>query len=492
VDVEPPADALPALTSKEETNRPVLRGIKAQVAVDAALPKAFQNKVEKLVAQRLGVLGAPARVGIEIVAFPPRKDERSAAQLQTAPPPQPQIITLTTPPPPEPKVVPPRERAASALAEAAPWLVMGGLASVTVLIAAGILFFAINRGHREGTESAEEGQSTAGALEQVDPSGARQWENAARRLKVLESVSADRVAAARVLHEALERGESQRIAVWLREVGTPLLELIPAEAARSPQLIDELSRGASDEKDVSEALSILDGRLTAARLGGGLRGAQASFDFLHGPPIPDVAAALLALDPVDRSIALRHAPGAVRDAILGVLPLEERRELVAQWSRPSAAPTEVSRVAARLRSSLARFGGVSTAREALAELLSTFPAPDQEALFEQMGRESPDLVEGLVVESALPRIDAGLLGRAVLQIAPGTLLLYLAGAEPAFRAALFAATPTSLRTDLESELAHRAAPSPNEFRMARRQVMRAIADERSRQPMPGLVPRVGP
>jgi flagellar motor switch protein FliG len=494
---ERPPDALPALTAPDE-DVATLRGVRAQVAVDAALAKPFRDRLQELVTQRLRGLGAPARVGVETVPFPPRRVDGEAAGAPPALPaaPQPQIITLQLPPPssgragaPAPggedeAVAParglsPRERALESLATAAPWLVVAAMASATLLCALILATLALRRGPRSAAATAVH-PAPSGAARKVDADGRREdaeRERILRRIDLLESVARDPSGAAWVLRQALARGESRRVGLWLRELGTPLVELAANDAAQDPELVEVLCAASVDAREAAEALSNLQGRLTAARLGRAAAGASTAFDFLRGQAADRVAAALEALSPGERAVALRLCPDPVRAEVLPRLGLGERRALAVRWAtQQEPAPTEVARAAEALKGALARTADTGAARAALVELVSSLPPPEQRALVAELTRVDPALASDLVVEGTLAELPGAVVARAAMQVPPGQLAGFLAAAEAEVRTAVLAALPASLQRDLEEELAHCAAPPPVEVQRARRALLRAVQD----------------
>jgi flagellar motor switch protein FliG len=291
-----------------------------------------------------------------------------------------------------------------------------------------------------------------------------------------------------VVREALARGELRQVALWTRELGDFLLDDLRGDGALSASLsglATELGRVPSaDAGTRATALYDLEGRSIAARLAQADDSVEAAFAFLEAVRPERFAAACQGLSAGAREVALRFAPAPLRAVALQALTPTQRAELALGLARqPELSTRYALAVADELRTQLSETaGGSSQLERVLGEVLDTLPMAEQDRLIERLRHEGSErLASSLFTESTLVGAPVEVLGAALLRLPPAQLVTYLNGAEGSLREKLLAACPTSLQRELREELGLRGTERPEEFTVARRELLTSLKDEMFRR-----------
>lgn len=463
---------------------PVLRTLSATVLLDEELPSAFRTKARSLVSERLKAMGAAPSVNIQTVKFPPRNaphldaddKEKKAEPFPPKPDPAENQPQLT-----------PGERVQERLAESAPLLAVALLALLAVLGVGALMVLAMRRAQApaplpEYEELAEPEQAAAGAAAvpvELSPERARRLERSLREERTVRNA---------LVRDALRKGEAPLVARWAREMGDFLLEdvqadVVPQEAIQ--RLSAELTKPPSTDA-ASRAASIqeLEGRLMAARLLYASESAEAAFSFLEGVRPERFASACQGLSPAALEMALRFAPAAHRAVALKRFTASTKQEIALAWvRRPDPSASHAHAVADELKALVAdATGHGSRVEQMVLEVVDSLPPGEQEKLVRRLEREGDGKVaRALITEASLRETPVEVLGAAVLQLPPASLLSYLSGAEPDIRDQVLAACPRSLQGELKEELTLGRTAAPEEFLAARRELLARLRDELDRR-----------
>ena len=460
----------PGFDAPGDLKAPVLKGASATVLLDGKLPPAFRGKVRDLVAQRLRTLGVPAQVAVQAVAFPVRNPPHLEA------PPPPAQVAPPAAPQPDAKPVTARDR----LLEEAPALAAAGLLGVVALLLGALLYLAARRPQDQAFELEPEAAAEAPAAVRAAAFPE------ARRRKLEKALADERAVRNAVVREALEHGEIDLVARWVRELGELLLQDLGTDAAVAQAIsavAAQLGRVAPDPSSLAE----LEGRVIAARLARAVENADAAFAFLEGVRPESFAAACRDLTPGTLDAAIRFAPPRLRSAALQELSPEQRRELALSWARRPEVPASYALAAAdELRDRLDKMGGGSRqAESAMIDLLDSLAHDEQDVLVERLRREGDGrALRAVVTESALGGVPPDVLASVLLRVDPARVVAYLSGADLKLREHILAACPARLRRELEEELQLRGPSAQGEFLEARREILSRLRDETARRNIP--------
>lgn len=487
VEEETSADAPPGFEQVTPGAKlPVLRTLSATVLLDEELPSAFRSKARSLVSERLKALGAAPTVNIQTVKFPPRNaphldadDKDKKADPFPKPDPsenQPQLS--------------PGEKMQERLAESAPLLVVALLALLAVLGVGALMVLAMRRASQapaplpeyEELPEVEQAQGAGAAAPvpvELSPERARRLEKSLREERTVRNA---------LIRDALRKGEAPLVARWAREMGDFLLEdvqsdVVPHEAIQ--RLSAELTKPpATDAASRAASIQELEGRLMAARLLYASESAEAAFSFLEGVRPERFASACQGLSPAALEMALRFAPAAHRAAAFKRFPASTKQEIALAWvRRPDPSASHAHAVADELKALVAdATGHASRVEQMVLEVVDSLPPGEQEKLVRRLEREGDGKVaKALVTEASLRETPVEVLGAAVLQLPPASLLSYLSGAEPDIRDQVLAACPRSLQGELKEELTLGRTTAPEEFLAARRELLARLRDELDRR-----------
>jgi len=464
---------------------PVLRTLSATVLLDEELPSAFRSKARSLVSERLKALGAAPSVNIQTVKFPPR----NAPHLDADDKDKKAEPFLPKPDPGEGQpALSPGDRVQERLAESAPLLAVALLALLAVLGVGALMVLAMRRAQAPATlpeyeELVEPEQAaSAGAAAvpvELSPERARRLEKALREERTVRNA---------LVRDALRKGEAPLVARWAREMGDFLLEdvqadVVPQEAIQ--RLSAELTKPpATDAASRAASIQELEGRLMAARLLHASESAEAAFSFLEGVRPERFASACQGLSPAALEMALRFAPPAHRAAALKRFSASTKQEIALAWvRRPDPSASHAHAVADELKALVAdATGHGSRVEQMVLEVVDSLPPGEQEKLVRRLEREGDGRVaRALVTEASLRETPVEVLGAAVLQLPPASLLSYLSGAEPDLRDQVLAACPRSLQGELKEELTLGRTSAPEEFLAARRELLARLRDELDRR-----------
>lgn len=465
---------------------PVLRGLDASVLVDAQLPSSFRVRLKTLAAERLKSLGVTAKVSIESVPFPPRNAPHLQAPERPTAPPPPTPAPETTPesPPPASEPSAPDEALHDQLLAAAPLLAVVALLALTLLLLGGMLVLAVRRQPSPADYFLPEppAQAPPAATSSVSDAGNQHF--AADRLRRLErQLVEDRSLRARVVREALARGEVAAVAGWVRVLGEFLLEDLRGDASMAgplAALAQELVKPA--QQDDGASMAELQGRVIATRLSRAPETAEESFDFLEGVTADRFIGAVKGLSPRALEVAVRFAPPHLRSAALAALPFATREQLALAWAKePQVSVGYAQSVAEELKARIGSTAGSDgQAHALLGELLDSLDRTAQDGLLEKLRAEgNANLAASLASESMLLTVPADALASALLAVPPDVLLGYARQAEPDLRERVLAGCPPRVRRELEEELALAAPSARSEFFDARRILLARVREELS-------------
>jgi hypothetical protein len=260
-------------------------------------------------------------------------------------------------------------------------------------------------------------------------------------------------------------------------------DVVPQEAIQ--RLSAELTKPpATDAASRAASIQELEGRLMASRLLYASESAEAAFSFLEGVRPERFASACQGLSPAALEMALRFAPPAHRAAALKRFSAATKQEIALAWvRRPDPSASHAHAVADELKALVAdATGHGSRVEQMVLEVVDSLPPGEQEKLVRRLEREGDGRVaRALITEASLRETPVEVLGAAVLQLPPASLLSYLSGAEPDIRDQVLAACPRSLQGELKEELTLGRTSAPEEFLAARRELLARLRDELDRR-----------
>lgn len=441
-----------------QSYRARVESLHVDILLDSALPASFRQNIPRMLRYRMVELAETVDIRTESLVFPEPQLEPTPPML----PEQPRMIRYapSAPPPPMEAPPPPPEEPAAASpptppvdpwAVLWPWLALGGLLFLVGLVVAYWL-----------------GTSRQRALDKT-ASGAvatRHGEDN-ERLVWLERELAETLSTKRaVTNSALRKWmleDSSAVAEFVKNFGPSCIhdlrnedELVPALSRIGSHLVSHPKRASTLERTrlYEEARArFFQAELDASRLAG--------WDFLEGVSSIQLDHVLDAFSPTERAVVLSELSAPARAAVAEGLSEAERFSLALHAADSAAMSAENRRqLRARVRAEVdavrAHIGQSADGRGIVAELLRVASAHEQLALARQISREQPQLarnvLERVVLESALTSLPQGVLADASAQLSIDELAAYLRGAEGGIRETILEQIPGRLRNAVEPEL----------------------------------------